>query len=83
MRKEIIAILKDNNGKVELKESLTIKLTPHTPPVKVVSIELDKTDIFYTDKEGRRQMLFIGQPTISNSIYQRLQILKLVKKEIK
>lgn len=79
--KQIIDILHDNKGRIDFTESLTVKMSPHTPPVKMVGVFLNRERIYVILKDG------IIKPAttdnVVNSILQRLKLMKFVQHVIK
>jgi hypothetical protein len=68
-------IINANGGKVDFTESLTVKLSPHTPPRKIRSVSIERV-LKCETKEGEVLEVNSKDTTLVNSIYQRLQILR-------
>lgn len=76
----IIKILSENNNRIDFDSPVTVKMTPHQPPEKVVSVQTDGFNIFYTNQDGVNKFLSEKSIYIINSIRQRLLWLRHEKK---
>lgn len=75
----VIEILK-KNGRIELVNSLTVKMSPHTPPLKILSIYLIEDKIMCGLRNGND--IEANGPNVINTVYQRLMLLKNIEKTI-
>lgn len=81
MSNQIIEILEANDGIVIFNESLTVKMSPHTPPEKIVSVFLNRGNIYVTLKDGK--IKYANTDNIVNSLIQRLRLMQRIQKTIK
>lgn len=80
--KEIFEILNDNGGSIEFYESLTVKMSPHSYPIKITKVFINDNTAFYYDKISE-EICKVESDNVIYSIYQRLKLLKTIYKVIK
>lgn len=70
----LVSLLSDFGGSVEFKTPCTIKMSPHSYPVKVFSLEMKDGDIC---AKTETQEIKLEKPSeIANTLIQRLKLMK-------
>ena len=74
--KTILKILKNNSNEVFFDEPITVKMSPHQWPEKIISCHTDSVNVFYKTKDSENKFLAEINLNVINSLRQRLLLLQ-------
>jgi len=77
---DLIEILRGLNCVALLDSYLTVKMSPHTPPLRIILIYFYDGEIYILDKDHQSKKLSDCNQYVYNSVSQRLRLIKFNSK---